>query len=207
MSDAEILALIIGAGSNGTNAVEAARSILAQTGGLEGLAELGLCNIERLPFIGQAKGGRLAACLELGLRVVESRSRKRRGSRMDCSADVFETYQARLGGLKQEVFMAIGLSSKNETIREMVIGQGSVNECRVEPREVFRPLIVEAATRTILLHNHPSGDSQPSPYDVALTRRLARVGNLVGIPVLDHVVIARSSYSSMRDLGLLKEEK
>lgn len=205
LSDAEILALIIGAGSNGTNAVDAARRILAEVGGFDGMADLGLGSIERLPFVGKAKGSRLAASFEMGLRVVEGQKRKRSGARMDCSADVFDTYQARLGNLKQEVFIAIGLSSKNETIRELVVGQGTVNECRVEPREVFRPLIAEAATRAVLLHNHPSGDSQPSPYDVALTRRLARVGELVGIPILDHVVIARGSYSSLRDLGLLNE--
>jgi DNA repair protein RadC len=206
LSDAELLALVIGAGSKGTNAVDAARRILVESGGLDGISDMGLGAIERLPFVGEAKGARIIACLELGQRALEIQRRKQRGGRMDCSADVFERHRSRLGNLRQEVFMAVGLSSKNEAIRELVIGQGSVNECRVEPREVFRPLIAEAATRAVLLHNHPSGDSQPSPYDVVLTRRLARVGDLVGIPILDHIVIARSSYSSLRDLGLLTED-
>jgi len=105
--------------------------------------------------------------------------------------------------LREEVFIVVGLNSRNESIHELAVAQGSVNECRVAPATVFRPMIVESAARAVLLHNHPSGDPTPSPHDVALTRRLVSVGKMVGIPILDHIIIGRNAYSSLRDLGLL----
>lgn len=203
LSDSEILALVVGNGCADENAVETARRILSLVGGVDGLPGHGLGSLARIRGIGEAKASRIVAALELGTRVVERRATWSSHNRFECSADIFESYRARLGLLGHEVFVVIGLNSRNELIKEMVVGTGSVNECRIEPPEVFRPLIAEAAARTLLLHNHPSGDPTPSPHDIAVTRRLVQVGKVVGIPVLDHVVIGRGSYTSLRDLGIL----
>ena len=134
LSDAELLALIIGTGAGGANAVDTARKLLIECQGLDGMASKGLGAINTLPGVGEAKGARIIAALELGLRVVESQKQKGRGLRMDCSADVFDRYQARLGGMKQEVFMALGLSSKNETLRARL----TQRTCHFFPRYFLR---------------------------------------------------------------------
>jgi DNA repair protein RadC len=181
-----------------------ARRILAATGGIQGLLGLGFGALANLPGVGKAKAARLIAASEMGVRTVEQLGKAgARNTGFGCSLDIYKAYRARLGVLRQEVFLVVGLNNKNESIREIIVAQGSVNECRVEPREVFRPMIAEAATKVLLLHNHPSGDSTPSPQDLSITRRLCQVGDVIGIPILDHVVIGHDSYASMLDLGLL----
>ncbi len=203
LSDAELLALVLGCGSNGVNAMDAARRLLIEAGGLEGMADNELIQICQLPGVGQAKGARVLAALELGIRAVEQKKRRNLSGRFVCSADVHDVFRARLAPLRHEVFIVIGLNSRNKCVKEHVVARGSVNECRVDPAEVFRPLIVAAASQAILVHNHPSGDTTPSPHDVALTRRLVTVGELLGIRIVDHVVIGHSGYASLCDLCLL----
>jgi DNA repair protein RadC len=206
LSDSEVLALVIGTGSRSKNVIEVASQIIEEAGSLERLSEQGIGTLGGFVGVGEAKATRIVAAVELGIRVQERLSRPKNSCRFECSSDIFEAYRSRFGALKQEVFIVVGLNNRNEMIRELVVAKGSVNECRVEPREVFRPLIAEAAVRSILIHNHPSGDPTPSPNDVALTRRLAAAGRLLGIPILDHVIISRASHASLRDLGLLVDE-
>lgn len=206
LGDAELLALILGTGAGQDNAVESARRILGEVGGLERLARLGLRGLAALPGVGQAKASRIAAARELGVRVVERRAGAADNGRFNCSGDIYKAFRARLSSLSQEVLLVVGLNNRNEPVREVEVARGSLSECQVGPREVFRPLIAEAAARAVVVHNHPSGDCTPSPFDVVLTRRLAEVGELIGIPVIDHVVVGRGSYASLRDLGLLVGE-
>lgn len=205
LSDSELLALLLGTGNGKENVVEIARQLISKVGGLDKLAGMGRGQLHRLPGLGDAKATRIIAAVELGVRIVEQAARNRNGARFECSADIFETYRARFGRLRQEIFAVVGLNNKNQPVCEVVVAQGSVNECRVEPREVFRPLVAEAAARALLIHNHPSGDPTPSPSDLALTRRLVQVGDLVGIRVLDHVIITPFCHTSFRDLGLIDE--
>ncbi|MDJ0763410.1 MAG: DNA repair protein RadC [Myxococcota bacterium] len=202
LSDAELLALVLGSGNGRVHVLEVARQLLRTLGGLEGIRNKGIGAMSKMPGLGAAKGARLLAALELGIRVVEQKGKRANEGRFHSSADIYEIYRARLGHLKQEVFMVVGLNAKNELLKERVVAKGSVDECHVAPPEVFRPLIAEAATRAILIHNHPSGDSTPSPHDVALTRRLIRAGELLGIQILDHVIIGTCAYASLRDLGV-----
>ena len=206
LSDSELLALVIGGGRRGENAVEAARRILHAVGDLEQLLEQDTRSLRAIEGLGCARAARLVASLELVLRGVEQRAKQRVRGRFVCSRDIFEAYRDRLGWLRQEIFMVVGLNNRNEIIREEMVAKGTLNECYVEPREVFRPLITEAAARAVLVHNHPSGDPSPSPNDVALTRRLAKAGELMGVPILDHVIITRSGHASLRDLGLMESE-
>ena len=202
LGDAELIALLLGTGGAGENALESSQRILRAVGGLDRIASAGLGALTSVPGLGEAKASRLLAAIELGLRVVERRSDATK--RAFCrSEEIWEAYRARLGALQQEVFMVVGLNNRNEALREEVVAKGTINECVVSPREVFRPMIAEAAARIVALHNHPSGDPAPSPQDVALTRRLAEAGALIGIPLLDHVVIGRRGYASLRDMGLI----
>ena len=203
LSDAELLALVLGTGSSRHNALDTARLIIEEAGAVDRLARLGLGALAGLPGVGEAKAARIVAALELGVRVVERHGNRERRVGFACSADIYRTFRARMSPLTQEVLLVVGLNNRNEPICEIEVARGSLGECQVGPREVFRPLIGEAAARMVAIHNHPSGDCSPSPDDVALTRRLVEVGELVGITVLDHIVIGNGAYASLRDLGLL----
>ncbi len=202
LGDVELVALLLGTGVAGEGVLESARRILGSVGGLDRLAGAGLGALTAVPGLGDAKAARILAAIELGMRVVERR-RGAPGRAFRSSADIWEAYRVRLGALPQEVFLVVGLNNRNEALREEVVAMGALNACLVSPREVFRPMIAEAAARVVAVHNHPSGDPQPSPDDVALTRRIAEAGALLGIALLDHVVIGRSGYASLRDMGLL----
>jgi DNA repair protein RadC len=201
LGDAELLALLIGSGK-GTGPLEVARRLLDNIGGISGLPVQGVGLLSKQSGVGSAKAARLVAAVELGVRLSESRGR--RNGRLSSSADIFDRYRARMSQRLQEVFLVVGMNSKNEVIKEELVAKGSVNECMINPREVFRPLIIEACSRMVVLHNHPSGDSRPSAADITVTKRLEEVGKLIGIPMLDHVVIGKGCYTSMRDMGLLE---
>ncbi len=203
LGDAELLALLIGTGTEGENAVETARRILESANGVERLAQLGIGGLSRIPGIGTAKASRIVAAVELGVRILERRGNGEHPPGFGCSSEIFTHYHPRLSALKQEIFLAVGLDNKNHPICEVMVAKGTLTECRITPREVFRPMIAEAAARMIVLHNHPSGDPSPSPEDVAVTSRLKKVAELVGIPLLDHIIMGTSSYSSLKDMGLI----
>jgi DNA repair protein RadC len=202
LGDAELIALLLGTGRAGENALESSQRILFQVGGLDRLAAAGLGSLTAVPGLGDAKASRILAAVELGMRIVERRREAPR--RSFCrSAEIWEAYRARFSAYQQEVFLVVGLNNRNEALKEEIVAKGTLNECVVSPREVFRPMIAEAAARLIAVHNHPSGDPAPSPADIALTHRIAEAGALLGIPLLDHVVIGRKGYASMRDMGHL----
>ena len=108
-----------------------------------------------------------------------------------------------LAGKKREQFQVLLLDRKNRVTRDVMISQGSLTASIVHPREVFNPAIRDSAAAVIFVHNHPSGDPQPSPEDHTLTERLAEAGQLLGIPVLDHIIVGRDTYMSFADEGLL----
>ncbi len=143
---------------------------------------------------------KLLASLEIGKRVSEDVARS---NPIECSADAYELYRAGLGTAKQEQFLVVCLNSKNQVTAEKMISKGTVNECRVSPLDVLHFAVQECANRIMLFHNHPSGDSTPSPQDIALTKRISAAADVLDITVLDHVVIGRSNYVSFADLGLL----
>ncbi|MCB9594959.1 MAG: DNA repair protein RadC [Sandaracinaceae bacterium] len=201
LSDAELVALLLGTGGAGEPVAVLATRLLHEVGGLDGLAKLGAGGLEQLVGLGPTKASRLIAAVELGRRVL-SRPLDRR-ARISSSRDVDAAFRASLADLDVEVFCAVALDAKSRPIRAIEIARGGLTACPVAPADVFRALIREAAASVIVLHNHPSGEPTPSAEDVALTERLARAGELIGIRLLDHVVIGREGYFSFLDAGLL----
>ena len=127
--------------------------------------------------------------------------------RVTCSSDVAEVLRGQ-EALLQEEMSAIYLNNKNEILGTSLISRGTNKNTMVDPSDVFRPGILAGASRVIAVHNHPSGDPAPSPSDVALTRRLVSSGELLGIPLLDHIVLgSRGSYASLRDMGLMSDKQ
>lgn len=197
LSTEELIALVLGTGARGMSAVEVARSLLHQTGGLVDLARANPRELARVHGIGTARATRLVAAFHLGRRalaVAVSRVVVRE------PADVFHHLHPRLQGMMQEVFMVLALDARNAIMDEIEVARGSLTGVEVHPREVFRPLIRQAAAAAVVVHNHPSGDSRPSSDDIALTRRLRVTGEIVGIPILDHIVIGGADFTSVAEL-------
>jgi DNA repair protein RadC len=151
--------------------------------------------------MGPAKTATLVAALELGRRL--SARRLRSGETVRGPADVHRHFHARLRDARHERFLLLLLDGRHRLLREVVISQGTLTASLVHPREVFRPALREAAAAVVLVHNHPSGDPTPSLEDREITERLAQAGELLGIPVLDHVVVAERGYASLRELGVI----
>lgn len=185
----ELLAVIVG----GPGAERAAEGLLAQRGGLPGLARCSLFDLLEAPGIGEARAAAVLAASELGRRLVEA-SRPLRPV-VSSPADVDAHLRPRMAGLEQETFVVLVLNTKNEVIASPTIGVGTLSSCGVHAREVFRGAVKAAAASVILAHNHPSGDTTPSPEDIRTTRRMVEAGELLGISVLDHVIIGRGHHS------------
>lgn len=140
---------------------------------------------------------RWEAVLEVARRALSSSVP--RSAPIQSGADVFDRYRYLLVDSPVEVFLAVLLDVKNRVLREERVSVGILNGSLIHPREVFAPAVAERAAAVVLVHNHPSGDSRPSPEDRQVTRRLRSAGEIVGIPVLDHVIIGTCSFFSFRE--------
>ena len=201
LSETELIALLLRTGGGGRDVLTLAAWLLQQHQGLSGLAMTERMELVSTPGVGPAKSAALAAALELGRRIAARRLRP--GDPVRGPADVFRHFHARLRHARHERFLAVLLDGRHRMMREVVISQGTLTASLVHPREVFRPALREAAAAVVLVHNHPSGDPTPSTEDREITLRLAEAGSLLGIPVLDHVVIAERGWTSLCDLGAL----
>jgi len=195
LSDAELLALLLG-----TASTETPRALLAALGGLRGLAEADEAELRSTAQgIGAARAATIQAALELGRRSVGERPF--RGQRIKAASDVWAHFRARLSTSPVEEFWCISLDVRHRVLSDRCIARGSLTGVGVHPRDVFRPLIRESAAAAIFCHNHPSGDPTPSTQDIVLTKRLREVGELCGIALLDHVVVAADGYVSISERG------
>ena len=200
LSDAELLALLLRTGARGRAATQLAQQLLA-SGGVAGLAQASLAELAAVAGIGPAKAATLLAAFELGRRLAAKPLH--RGERIGSPEDVHRHFHARLRDAPTEQFHIVLLDARHRVLRSVLASQGTLTASLVHPREVFRPALREAAAALVLVHNHPSGDPSPSPEDREITRRLARAGSLLGIPILDHVIVADRGYASLREQGEL----
>lgn len=199
LSDAELLALLLRTGARGADALVIASRLLASRGGLAGLARADGGDLAGMAGVGPAKIASLRACLELGRRLAARRLEA--GAAIRSPADVFRHFHPRLRHAAQERFFVVLLDGRHRVLRHELVSQGTLTASLVHPREVFRPALRESAAALVLVHNHPSGDPTPSREDREITERLMRAGEILGIPVLDHVVVAERGYSSLREEG------
>ncbi len=136
------------------------------------------------------------------LYVAESCGTVHVGPRISRAEHVYEICTA-MTRYRVEVFRVLLLSARHDVLKRVTVSRGSLSSAIVHPREVFRPAILASAATIVLVHNHPSGDPEPSAEDVEITKRLVRVGELLGIPVLDHVIVSKGGYTSMRERGVV----
>jgi DNA repair protein RadC len=202
LSEAELLALILGSGSHSESALTLAQRILKETGDLGKLSEMSVRElVTRFHGIGPARAAQLKAALELSHRLKSNDSKM--ASRFSNSTMVFREFDGYFRGRLVEEFWILALDAKNKLRSKSCLSKGTLMGSLVHPREVFRAAIKEAAAGIIVVHNHPSGESQPSSEDRRVTKQMAEAGTLLGIPLLDHVIIGMNSYFSFKDAGLL----
>ena len=189
----ELLAILLGTGCSGRDALAVAGAVLARVdGSLRRLAGRPSAELAKVAGVGRIKAARVAAALELG-----------RPERVRGPADVQRFYGTRLRDLAVEEFHVLALGSQSQILGDLLITRGILNSSLVHPREVFRAAIAEAAAGIIVVHNHPSGDPTPSADDRAVTRQLVDAGRLLDLPVYDHVIVAADRYVSFAEAGLL----
>jgi DNA repair protein RadC len=201
LSDAELVALLLRTGARGASALALAAELLVQHGGLQGLARVAARELRATAGVGPAKSAALAAAIEVGRRLAARRLRA--GLAIRGPADVYRHFHPALRHVPHERFLVVLLDGRHRVLRQELVSQGTLTASLVHPREVFRPALREAAAALILVHNHPSGDPTPSREDREVTARLRQAGEILGVPVLDHVVVAERGYCSLREEGAL----
>ncbi len=202
LGDNELLAIVLGHGVPNSGALDLANAVLHAVGGLNGLARALGDELRRVPGIGAARAAQLIAAVELGRRTL-LRGR-REIVRILAAVDAARVLVPQFGAKPVEHFGVLLLDTRHQVLRTAVVSSGSLDGTVAHPREVFREATVANASAIILFHNHPSGDPHPSDDDVALTWRLIRAGDIMGIAVLDHLILVERGYRSMREAGDLK---
>ena len=198
----ELLAILLGTGDGTDDAATIAQRLLSGVGGtLRRLAARPPAELQRTAGIGPAKAARLLAAFELALRL--DREGRPATPRISSPADVIRVVGPTLRDLSVEEFHLLALDTRSRVLRDVLVTRGLLDSSLVHPREVFRAAIAEAAAGIILVHNHPSGDPTPSAEDRAVTRQLVAAGQLLDLPVYDHVIIAGDRYISFATAGLL----
>ena len=196
LGDAELLAILLGTGIRARPALAVAAELIASAGGIAQLARASPRELALTAGIGTARATQIAAAFELGRRSLSSSQRR---ETLGHPEDIFRICEPRVAGLSQEVFIVVGMDIRNGLLDVVEVARGHVHGVEVHPREVFRPLVRMAAAAGVIVHNHPSGDPTPSPQDIELTRRMFAVGDLLGIPLIDHVVIGDRAFRSVKE--------
>ena len=201
-SSAELLAIILRTGSSSGNVLDLAHRLLGDFKGLAGLDTAGIGELCTYKGLGEAKAIQVKAAFELGRRVVTLSPDKRRQIRSP--RDIFNIVQADMRAREQELLRVLLLNTKNHVISEKDIYRGTLNAAGARVGEIFKEAIRQNSAALILVHNHPSGDTTPSPEDVQLTREVVQAGELLDIQVLDHVIIGTDEpgYFSLKERGL-----
>lgn len=198
LSNAELLAIILSTGTKEMSAIDLANHIICSS--KEGLRHLTNCTIEELSQIkgvGLAKSSQIIASIELGKRI--ALTSKANNYKIKSPNDVSNLLMEEMRYLEKEYFNIVLLNTKNEVIAVENISIGSINASIVHPREVFIRAIKRTSSSIILVHNHPSGNPQPSKEDINITKRLVEAGKLIGIEVLDHIIIGDNVYISLKE--------
>ncbi len=208
LSDAELIAVVIRSGTRQHSALALAQRLITklesgpQASALAFIRSASVEEMTRLPGIGRVKALQLKAAAELGLRISRG-DRTLEQKKIQSPQDLFPFLQCQLGDLPQEQLLAVLLDTRNRIIRLSPIGSGGLNGAVLYPRDLFREAIRANAASVILVHNHPSGDPEPSKEDIDTSRRLCELGQLMGVRVLDHLIVSRKACTSLKQRGLL----
>src|SRR3989344_253839 len=199
LSDAELFAIILRTGTPGENVVDMSNRLISEYN-LNKLFECSLKELQEIKGIGPSKAMQILAMAELGKRYNQLKQTEDKDQRkISCAKDVFDYFHERLKDEKQEHFYILMLNSQNNIIGEHLVSKGILDASILHPREVFKPAIKNSASKIILVHNHPSGDPNPSQEDLEITKRIEEAGRMVDIKVLDHVIIGNEVWWGWRE--------
>lgn len=196
LGDNELLALVIGHGMAGRSALAVADRVLHDAGGVHGLTRMTRAQLAALPGLGTTLASRILAAVELGRRTLETPPAER--PQFLASAVLAAFLLPRYGAFPTERFGVVMLDTKLRLMKVSVVSSGSLDASMAHPREVYREATTVGAAAIVVFHNHPSGDPAPSPDDVRLTTRLAQAGQVLGIPLLDHIILGDTRYWSLK---------
>ncbi|MEO0115273.1 MAG: DNA repair protein RadC [candidate division WOR-3 bacterium] len=202
LSAQEILAVILSRGTAGKSVMNIAQELLSKFGNLKAIASASIEELCQIDGIGPAKACQIKAALELGKRA-EGYPEDLSKIEIKTTQDVLRVVRPKLKDKKKEYFLLLLLDSRNQLIRPVDISIGSLDATVVHPREVFKEAIAASAASVICVHNHPSGNPEPSDDDLNLTKRLVLAGNLLGIEILDHIIIGAQGYYSLKSHSLI----
>lgn len=202
LGDNELMALVLGGGTRGHSALDLANRLIDHAGGLQGFTRLSVSALCHVAGVGRARAAQVVAAIELGRRTLvrDMVERPRLSTPRQMAGYLLPEY----GSCAVEQFGIVMLDSKHRIIRIKLLSVGSLDSTVVHPREVFREAAAAAAAAIILFHNHPSGDASPSPDDVVLTARMVSAGDIMGIDVVDHLILADQTYYSMMESGHIR---
>lgn len=202
LSEAELIAILIGSGTPLMSAVDLSKHILSHVDNdLNALAKLTVKDLTKFKGIGEAKAISIVAALELGRRRKETEPVKK--PKITCSQDVHSIMKAHLLDLSHEEFWIVMLNRANQVIKKQLISSGGVSGTVADPKIIFKMALDELASSVILCHNHPSGNLKPSQADINLTKKLKEAGKMLEIPVLDHIIFTNESYFSFADESMM----
>jgi|WetSurMetagenome_2_1015567.scaffolds.fasta_scaffold138315_2 DNA repair protein RadC len=201
LSDAELLAILIRSGTGKITAVDLAKKILKDFHSLDGMVSKTVADFKIFKGVGNTKAVSLIAAFEIGRRAAVAKEKEK--NKIISPLDVANLFLPLMRDLQQEVFKVLLLDSANHLINEVEITRGTLNSSLVHPREVFKAAIAEPAAAIILLHNHPSGNPEPSSEDIQITRQLVETSKIIGIPIHDHIILAGNSFTSFAEKGIL----
>lgn len=205
LTESELLAIILRTGTKGKPVLQVAEEILqladSKKEGLLGLYDISLEELMSINGVGEVKAVRIKCLTELSARI--SKASAKAGLIMNHPETVAGYFMEKMRHFKTERVMVVCLDAKGEFIGEKELSAGSVNSALISPREVFMEAMKKEAVNIILIHNHPSGDPKPSKADIELTMSVKEMGDLMEIPLLDHIIIGDNKYTSFKEQGLL----
>lgn len=195
LSEAELLAILLGTGSTKENALKLGEKVLRQFP-LQKLREKNLQEIVKYPGVGMAKAARIAAAIELGERLFAPTSVTK--ILIKSAQDVLSEVRD-IAGKRQEYLIVLYINARHELLLKETVGMGSLNSLQITPKEIFSPALQTPCASIIVVHNHPSNDPHPSDDDIHFTRRIHEAGEVMGIPLVDHVIVSKSGYYSFKE--------
>ncbi|MEQ8425582.1 MAG: DNA repair protein RadC [Cyclobacteriaceae bacterium] len=202
LSDAELVALLIGSGTGALSAVEVSKQVLQTVGNnLHDLARLSVKELMKSKGIGEAKAITIVAAMELGRRRKESETEEK--PKISASKDAFDIVKGDLMDLAHEEFWVLLLNRANRVIKKKRISEGGVSGTVADPKIIYKLALEELASGIIVIHNHPSGNLTASQSDITLTKKLKDAGKMLDIQLLDHLIVAGEKYYSFADEGIL----